>query len=183
MSDQKIDLNSLPSVGESAGADERFSLSPPDEKPRPAVSAAGMKRAASLSARDLLEAGLNPFSYIPGAALDLPFAGYNLMQKGKEFFGGKPDYTELPFTSKPQAGTTIANMFGLPQAQSDRERMMSAVQQGGLSLLAPGAVAAMPGRAAPQMVAREMVGVSPTVSASPSPRRRPMLYSVKKNTR
>lgn len=169
MSDQKIDLNSLPSVGESSGADERISLFPSDEKPRPAVSAAGMKRAAGLSARDLLEAGLNPFSYIPGAVLDLPFAGYNLMQKGKEFLGGKPNYTELPFTSKPQAGTTIANMFGLPQAQSDRERMMSAVQQGGLSLLAPGAVAAMPGRAAPQMVAREMVGVSPTVSASRSP--------------
>jgi len=169
MSDQKIDLNSLPSVGESAGADERISLFPSDEKPRPAVSAAGMKRAASLSARDLLEAGLNPFSYIPGAVLDLPFAGYNLMQKGKEFLGGKPDYTELPFTSKPQAGTTIANMFGLPQAQSDRERMVSAVQQGGLSLLAPGAVAAMPGRAAPQMIAREMVGNAPTVTASRAP--------------
>lgn len=168
MSDKKIDLDSLPSVDEKE-ADKRISLISSEEKQQPAISGSGMKRAASLAVRDLIEAGFNPFSFIPGAVLDLPFAAYNIAQKGKEFFGGKPSYAELPFTSKPQAGTTIANFLGLPQAESNREKMLSAVQQGGLSLLAPAAIASMPGRALPQMVAREMVGVTPPVSASPAP--------------
>jgi hypothetical protein len=166
--DTEIDIRTLkPVTTTESGGDQEVQLpAPPAGKPKT------LGRAFGLTARDLLEASLNPVSYVPGAVLDLPFGAYNLAQMGKEFVGaGKPDYVRLPFTSGPQAGTTVANVLGLPKAEDKTERLLSGVTQGGLGLMSPAALASLPGKASgvAQNILREMVGVAPTVSASRAP--------------